>query len=132
MKLKVYNRQVSGVAKGLATLRVHKQGSFSLSKAAMEMMELRPGHKVEVVQDLDRPRDWYITKSTGDDAFVVRGKASQGGMFASSITAASIKKACELDTFGATSYQFLIGKEPVAHDGAELWPIITKSATPRS
>jgi hypothetical protein len=133
MKLKIYDRKVLGRKDGKATMSINDKGMFAFSSKAASAIGFCRGDKLLVIQDVDKPKDWYLAKSSNAYAFEVRGKlASEGGVlcFNSSHTMLKIKES--LGVNGSIRFmQFLIGSEPVKVESYELWPIITKSMKTR-
>lgn len=129
MKLKIYDRSLGPLKVGVATLNVNKGGMFGFSARSADVIGLEHGSKVLIIQDEDRPKDWYVAKDhRGGEptGFEVRGKKANTLCFNSSYTAQKIKDSLGLNG-SVKSMRFLIGTAPVKHDGLELWPIITKS-----
>lgn len=126
MKLKAYNKaNCAGVHSGAASIRINKRvGLISLSKEASDRIGIKPGCRIELLQDEDRKEDWYVTTDLGGDGFPVRGKENNGVSFNSTSLAKAMLNSLNWDDPGAT---IMVGAEPVKHDGMELWPLITKS-----
>ena len=76
MKFKVYNITNSkSFMPGKSTLRVHERaGLFTFSKTAGELMGFQEGCRIEICQDEDSPKDFFVFKSVSPDAFPVRIK----------------------------------------------------------
>ncbi len=132
MKLKIYNKANSAtLRKGKPTVRVNsKSGAISFNTFATMELGLVTDTGLEIVQDENRPQDWYIMKSDSDSAFKARPKAltRDGFIIQSVVLSKAILKSVNADS---TSASFLIGTVPVVHDGVELYAIITKSMNAR-
>lgn len=76
MKLKVFNQTNSKHSvTGRPTLRIHKRGGLlTFSKAAAELMDVKSGDKIVIVQDEESPENFYVHKTSNPDGFTLRGK----------------------------------------------------------
>jgi len=76
MKFKVYNITNSkSFMPGKSTLRVNERaGLFTFSKTAGELMGFSEGCRIEICQDEDSPKDFFVFKSASPDAFLIRIK----------------------------------------------------------
>jgi hypothetical protein len=83
---------------------------------------LKPGDKIEIIQDEDNPEDWYFAK-TESGFKTQRYSSTKGVMFNKKILAEKLLKS--LGRSETTS--FPIGAEPKMVEGLEVWSIITAS-----
>ena len=76
MKLKIYNITNSkNFVPGKSTLRVNERaGLLTFSKTAGKMMGFQEGCRIEICQDEDSPKDFFVFKSASPDAFPLRIK----------------------------------------------------------
>lgn len=127
MKLKRFNPDNSRTAKpGKQTIRFAKQGQITLSKTLVERMDLKPGDKVEMVNDEESPekRDWYVTKAK--DGFSLRKYKNEHHLCfnCSSISEIMVNKFSK----GKASVGFLVASEPEVIEGEQFFAILASSA----
>lgn len=128
MKKKIFN-SINVVGRGGNNsagcwVRVHNKGCITFSKAAVEGIGLQDTGFV-IVQDEDRPQDWYIEKSNEPVAFKLRTKEANKWdktyLFQSSSMAREILSSLGIEK----SARFMMSIVP-NDDGC--YAIITKSA----
>jgi hypothetical protein len=64
MKFRVIENTKTRQTKRLAKLRITPKGALTLSKAALEQTGLKEGDRLLLLQDLDKPNDWYLATTT--------------------------------------------------------------------
>ncbi|WP_319502536.1 hypothetical protein [uncultured Draconibacterium sp.] len=90
MNLKSYTRQDCGtLTNGVSSLRVTTKGTFTINKFAVNGIGLKVNDKIEILQDQDRPADWYIKKSDHPEGFILR-KQSCGALICNAQAIAKI------------------------------------------
>lgn len=90
---------------------------FFFSARTLEDAGLKPGDRIDLLFDENRPSDWYFTKR--EEAALELSK--NNGFYSASIRGQLIKS-LELDE--DENYSFKIG-EKTEQDGNTYWPIIT-------
>lgn len=116
--------------RGDATIHFTTGGAATLSKTAVENMNLQAGEMLAFHQDEENPEDWYISLS--EDGFLLRQDKNETSRlkFNSSILCKMILSNLEIDSKGVA---FFIGSEPtIDEDEVAYWPIITKKPIIRS
>ena len=123
MNLKVYNRENFGSVNLAADPRIYFQhnGPIRISIKAASILNLKPGDKVEVCQDADRPKDWYIFKTKNAAGFNLGNDGQKGALkffckrlvidFLTSINAEK-------------SSSFRIANVPIDHEGIKIYAIL--------
>ncbi len=133
MNLKNYSREtVPARMPGLALLNVNKSGVLRLNASALKQVGLDigvapppAGWRLMFHQDLDKPRDWYL--SLGDEqGFELRIVKEKDLCAQNTVMAKAILNSLDLGTSGS----FPIGKEPVREGKVLLWPLITAVVKP--
>lgn len=81
-------------------------------------------NKLAIVQDSDRPQDWYIQVDNSEQGIPVRQTKNAGCVIQSSKLSKIIAESCGLDLAGGV-YTFQVSDTP---DDNGLYAIITKSA----
>lgn len=102
-----------------------KPGGTSFNGALVEMLKLKHGDCVQICQDEDSPKDWYILLS--ESGFVLN-KPKDGGkyLFFNSIPLG--RKVLESLKVENQSARMIVVNEPVEIDNLTYYPIITASA----
>ena len=122
LTLKQYDRTTSNGkgARGLSTLTMRLSGRVAISRRAADVLNVKAGDRLVLLQDEHEPRDWYIAfgENTG---FTTRDNGGHNMVFNA---AHAIK-----DLFASVEHPgptgtVLLG-EPETVDGRELWPLIT-------
>lgn len=126
MKKKVFNQQsiVGTRPTGLFIRMNPRSGAITFSKDLAAKLELtKKDAGIQIIQDEERPSDWYIELSTSPEAFKTRSKFKNiSALIQSCYLVRQVLTSCDLDT--TRSYKFLVAPDPV--DG--MYAIITKSA----
>jgi hypothetical protein len=77
MKLKVFNTtnitSISNRDKKPFIQVNNKVGIFNINNSAADLLDLKDGDMVQLLQDEENPEDWFIEK-VKEDGFVVRDK----------------------------------------------------------
>lgn len=122
MKLKSFTREdCQFLGTGIPTVRVSKSGTFSFSKLAAVDLGLKVGNKIEILQDQDRPADWYVKKTEHQSGFILRNQSGGQVMVAAQPIARKLLKSIGKEGVSTT---FHMGTEPVEE---EFYAIITKA-----
>lgn len=124
MKLKKYNRKDCHMREaGSATVRVSRTGTFAFSKKAIEAMGITEGTRLNLLQDEDRPKDWYVEKTTDPEGLRVR-KYKDGMMAAGAAIARQLLTSLDVPA-DKKSMGFMLASEPIEEG---CFAIITSSA----
>ncbi len=106
------------------SLSIHKSGVLRLNKTAVTALDFKHGDAFEVLQDEENPQDWYIAKTTNENALIWR-KDSSGAMLC------NVKYIADkiLKSLGITgkAAKFRIATEEV-EEGLKAYAIFTHSA----
>jgi len=112
MKLQKFNRANTQTrVDGKPSVRINRSGTFAFNKSAADVLGFKPGSKVNLLQDVDRPRDWYIQLTTDEDGLKVR-KYKTGFIVGAVIIAHKIFTAINLPV-GEKSAALRIANTPV-------------------
>jgi hypothetical protein len=106
-------------------LRVNSYGVIVINAAAAEIIGVKVGDGIELVQDEERPNDWYIIGSKKSESLKLKDYKNSNGLVHQSGVIA--KRFLKEVSRGAISVGLLIGTESITHNGETLWPIITSS-----
>ena len=63
---------------------LEKNGIIRLNRIACELLEITIGEKLNVLQDEDRPKDWYLEKTSDEDGLIMRKHSSSGSICSNS------------------------------------------------
>lgn len=103
-----------------------KSGGMSFSKDLTEKLQ-QMGGGINLIQDEDRPTDWYIEVSKDTEAFQIRVKPeTTSGIIQSTHLVRELLTTCGLEK---KSYRFMVAAEPIEKN---LYAILTKSANHRT
>ncbi|RYY23498.1 MAG: hypothetical protein EOP41_06415 [Sphingobacteriaceae bacterium] len=132
MKLKKYDQESRiNLSDGLPSIHFQNSGIISLNKKAYELMDLEPGNGLEIYQDEEKPKDWYIAISDASKSLICRLDEKKNKIcFNSAIAARDIFK-CLDNNNPPKGASLLIGKAAIKYGDLQLWPIITASYKPR-
>lgn len=121
MKAKVYSREnCKYKTNGKSAISLSKSGVISISSQAIEKIGLTAGDKILMVQDEEKPTDWYIQKTEEEHGFVLRKSTKHLAFNAKSIVIDLLKSlGKELQ-----STSFILATEPTEE---VYYAIITKS-----
>ena len=129
MKLIIWNKANSCSPATYAqrrTIRVNRHGYIYLSGALTAEMELRDGCRLNLANDEQNPKDWYLCRTQHEEGFRLRGdrpgknaatKRLTGGVEFSNVCLAS--KLLALAKAECFSVRYLVAKEPVVVDGVK-------------
>lgn len=125
MNLKKYTRaDCKYLTRGKPTVRISKKGFVSFNKTAVQKLAFKPFEKILVIQDQQRPKDWYIQKTDDPDGFELRTYAKTS----MAMNAAKITNLM-LDSLGlSSSTTFRMATEPTVNGDEEYYAILTKIA----
>jgi len=130
MKKRIFNQtttpqNVRGPGQCLVSL-YPKSGNINFSKKLSEVLKLNDeNQRINIIQDEDRPKDWYIELTSDADGFTPRvKKAAKYNQYViqNSHLCRLILKECGLPE---ETVAFVVATEPVQEN---LFAIITKSA----
>lgn len=128
MKLEFYNKEnVKAPKKRTSppTIRFDRiNGTISITGSAAKIIGLIPGGMVQIAQDVENPKNWYLSR--GETGFVFNKKDL--GQYLTTNNCEMARKVLDSVGFEGRSAVMLIG-ENVYFDEQELWAIITSSAT---
>jgi hypothetical protein len=140
MKIKRFNlTNSSNVQVGSASVYIHNGGSFCISEPGVKRIGVTnhdTQHYIEVIQDEDNPKDWYLALSTEGLGFKLRKEKStnkygfNSGIIAKEILKGLPKSPPPISTTPLTA-SLLIGADFIESEGLKLWPIITSSYKPK-
>ena len=122
MKLKKFNRKDCHT-RGLSypAISIEKSGIVRLNRYAAEHLSLNIGDKINLYQDEDKPKDWYIEKTTDDDGLIMRKHGDDGSLCCNaSAISSKVKVALGMDK----TMHIRIAGSPV-EDGQGLFAILT-------
>ena len=131
MKLIIWNKANSCSPATYAqrrTIRVNRHGYIYLSGALTAEMELRDGCRLNLANDEQNPKDWYLCRTQHEEGFRLRGdrpgknaatKRLTGGVEFSNVCLAS--KLLALAKAECFSVRYLVAKEPVVVDGVKYY-----------
>lgn len=126
MKRKVFNsvNTPSVKATGLFLRISPKSGQFNFSRELADKLKL-DSHRINIIQDEEKPADWFIEVTKDDAAFLVRRKKETDVpqyVMQSTFLAREILKESKLPE---ESTRFMVASEPIERN---LFAILTKSA----
>lgn len=96
---------------GEAIIRFNMAGGISLTKTATEELGLKAGQKVSVVQDEEKPEDWYLVIND-EDGFELRENTTGTGVaFNNAYIVHTLKNFLDIEA-NISSYCFKIATKP--------------------
>lgn len=124
MKLRKFNAERSrGYINAQAMVTVTIKGAFSFNKKAISELQLKPGIKVNLLQDGEHPVDWYMEKTTEKSGMPIRNYSNKQLLFTNKHAATEIFKS--LNLFGdRKSIRIPISTVPV--EEGKYFAFITK------
>lgn len=128
MKLKIYNTTTSPTTrKGESYIRLsRKAGAVTISKEAANCIGITKG--VEVLQDEEKPTDWYIRASDDLNAFQPRLAGSNWIFNAVSLARAIEESLKDIHDFnGQSSIKIPVAKQETDNSG--IHALLTKAAS---
>ncbi|MBA7536796.1 hypothetical protein ES705_29061 [subsurface metagenome] len=74
MKLKKFDlANTINLRTDIPLLRINViHGTFGFNKSAVELLKLQSGDKLNILQDQEKRKDWYIKKTNSKDGFPIR------------------------------------------------------------
>lgn len=127
MKLTRFNKATCYVRiDGQAGIYIHHSGSIAFNSIACERIGITEKSAVELLQDGERKKDWYVVLSHTLSAVPVRKRNQKGKFGFNSVAIAQVilKSIVEVPPMPATA-SLVIATEPITVNGELLWPIIT-------
>ncbi len=127
MNLIFHDRSASPASQGIAYLTIERGGNFSLNAAATQLLKLKVGAALLLVQDKDT-NQWYIYLGTqpGTQPFLLRlrdGRKTSAMLFGSTSKAREYFAAHQLDAQQVTSVRLRIDKAQ-QQQGLSLYPLV--------
>lgn len=129
MKLTVYDKGNSHPAmtyKGKRVVTVNRDGTIYLSKVLTLELGLKPGDRVCVANDEEKPKDWYLFRTDDERGFTIWNDA-RCGRFSNSYIAGMILDAAKVERCAG----FMVDKEPVESGGNKCYRIILANPIPK-
>ncbi len=125
MKIKRFNIENTKCVKiGKPTIRFAKQGQITLSTEAVRKMNIKPGDKIEFIQDEEKPKDWYLKKSK--IGFSTRKYSGSDALICNASTICRLFM-ISVEKEGALSVGCFVATVPTSIEGEEMYAILTKS-----
>jgi bifunctional DNA-binding transcriptional regulator/antitoxin component of YhaV-PrlF toxin-antitoxin module len=125
MKLKTFNttNTASVGRSSQPVISISHGGAFTINKSAAEQLGIAAGDRIELHQDEDSPKEWFISKCTTQSGFAIRqGYDAKGLMFNSSALRQLILKSCGKDASIAKGVRLPIGPTAIEN---KYWPLFT-------
>lgn len=129
MKLTVYDKSNSHPAltyKGKRIITVCRDGSMYLSRILSRELSLHAGNRLCIARDEDKPKDWYMFVSDGENGFTIWNDL-RCARFSNSFIAGMILDAAKVEKCAG----FMVAKEPVNVDGRLCYRIILDNPIPK-
>ena len=126
MKLIIWNKANSCSPATYAqrrTIRVNRHGYIYLSGALTAEMELRDGCRLNLANDEQNPKDWYLCRTQHEEGFRLRGDRPGKNAATKRLTGGVAKAEC-------FSVRYLVAREPVVVDGVKYYKILTANPIP--
>lgn len=126
MKLKSFNQEnLPTSSKSKPGIYINsKAGMFHISATAAEKLGLKDGDSIELHQDEENERDWYLSKSK--KGFALRNKKKDSDEFGLIFNNVSLAKLIfESLGYQAQTGRCLFGAEPTVIKSVAYWPVIT-------
>src|SRR5690606_19802427 len=87
-----------------------KNGAIIVNKTAVELLKVKAGDKVEISQDEEEPKNWYISATNEESGFVLRERKDDSLTFNSSSVCKDIMQSFDLE--GGVSFRVASETEP--------------------
>jgi hypothetical protein len=122
---------------GNPAVYIHSSGNFCFNQAAAELMGITtppPDFFVEIIQDEDSPKEWYVALSTAELGFKLRKEKNKDKYnFNSGIIAKEVLKTLEKTTAHTSplTATLNISSEFKEMDGLKLFKIMTNGFKPK-
>jgi hypothetical protein len=132
MKAKVFNTANAGLVsdKSLASLLTvnYNTGLISFSVGFINKIKLVATARIALIQDEERPKDWYIQVGADDHGFALRKKDTAVAFNCVTVARQLLESTELIDKGGNGTVRFLLATDPTVDEtlGA-LYAIITKS-----
>lgn len=122
MKLIIYNIENSKVDRsGERLCRVNrKTGVISFSGELAKCLELKAGDRVQLANDEENKKNWFICKTDSEAGFIVTGK-DKTLLIRNSFVAGLLLNSLKIEK----SASFLVAKEPEKVEGSEYYQLVT-------
>ncbi len=94
MKLRKFNRETCRIRPdGHPYFSVSKGGIIRINREGSKLLQLKSGDKINILQDEERPKDWYVEKTTDELGLIMRDTNKNSGLVcnASAIAAEMIR-----------------------------------------
>lgn len=141
MKLIIWNRANSyspTMSAQHRTIRVNRHGYIYLSGALAAEMGLGDGGRINMANDGENPKDWYLCKTQDEEGFRLRGDRhkEKTGMKRHSIAGVEFSNVCMASKLLALakaecfSVRYLVAKEPLVIEGVNYYKILTANPIP--
>ncbi len=124
MKLKKFNRNSMG-SRGIGqpSLGISKLGVVRLNIKAGELLGVADKDRINILQDEERPADWYVEKTADADGLVMR-KCSGGGLICNSVVITKqMMDSLRIDR----AVTMRLAPNPI-EDGSAIYAILTSTA----
>jgi len=127
MKLKKYSTVAGKAQNGKPSISFSaKSGIVRLNKALLTSLGLKNGDKIDICQDEENVKDWYIT--IAKEGFTLRVSERLEGMVNSKTVCEDIR-ACVKNIDDEKSSKMLVAVEhPTVLEKQKYFPILTSSA----
>lgn len=124
MKLKQFNTTNSTLIRD-SSPRIHlgKNGAITISVGLCRLMDLKNGSRIELLQNTESPKDWYIAKS--EDGFVLRAQDSGMLIFNCAAAVKSLIKSLNFNTPPLSGVTFQVSSAFVEEGKTMMYLIIT-------
>lgn len=128
MKLKEFNTENSvshrGHKNGPPSLGItFSSGLVTINKAAAELLSLKAGDQVVILQDADEETDWYLEKVKTKGFPLRQMKEGNGSLLFNNAHVTKIM--ADSMTFTGKSGRILIAGQPTKLDKRNLWALLT-------
>lgn len=141
MKLFIWNKENSYSPTMYAerrTIRVNRHGYIYLSGALAAEMDLQHESRLNMANDEENPKDWYLCKTQDETGFLLRGDRHKElpqtkRHTISGVEFSNVCLATKMLSFAKTecfSVRFLVAKEPVEVEGVKYYKILTSNPIP--
>ena len=127
MKLRKFNRKDCNCATGdgMGYITIEKGGIIRLNRKAAELLNLKIGDKLDVLQDEERTKDWYLAKTSDENGLVMRRHSDSGSICSNAkVIADTIRKSLNVEQ---KTLRFRIAPQP-AEESSNIYAILTSSA----
>ncbi|MBN1187015.1 MAG: hypothetical protein JXB49_32355 [Bacteroidales bacterium] len=124
MKLKKYNANNSLLIRDASPrIRFSNTGAITISVGLTRLMGLKNGSRIELLQNPDSPKDWYIAESA--DGFILRLQDSGALICNCAAAARSVIKSLNLTSPPIHGVTFPVSSALIEEEGTKMHPIIT-------